>query len=276
MSNQHQRPFLKYAGGKYRLLDTLKKHLPSAPNARLVEPFVGGGSVFLNTDYAEYLLCDNNQDLINLYETVKMLPERFIKEAKALFTDKTNDKAFYYEARAKFNFSADSFEKSLLFLYLNRHSFNGLCRYNQSNLFNAPFGAYEKVYFPHQELLAFSRKAQNATFRCCDFRDAFGSLKNGDVIYCDPPFVPLSKTANFTSYSGKRFTLDDQALLNSLAVDSVQGLQTTCLISNHATAFTRKLYEAASIKQAKVQRNISRNGKNRKKVTELIAVYQPS
>jgi DNA adenine methylase len=133
------RAFLKWAGGKYRLVDELAKRLPAGN--RLIEPFVGAGSVFLNSEFDEYLLCDINQDLINLYQIVQQQPDAYIHAAKAMFVDEMNEKDAYYRVRAEFNLCNDPFIRSVYFLYMNRHGFNGLCRYNRKGGFNVPFGS---------------------------------------------------------------------------------------------------------------------------------------
>ena len=196
------RPFLKWAGGKYRLLDRL---LPSIPaGARLVEPFVGSGAVFLNAGFTSYLLCDLNADLIGLYRTLRRDGERFIAEARALFTPGNNTQEAFLRLREAFNASSDAEERSALFLYLNRHSYNGLVRYNSKGIYNVPFGKYKAPYFPERELTAFLDKLRrcDVTFAVQDFRSTFAALRPGDVVYCDPPYAPVSATANFTSYTG--------------------------------------------------------------------------
>ena len=159
-----QRAFLKWAGGKYSLSDVINKMLPKGE--RLIEPFVGAGSIFLNSDYKEYLLNDINQDLINLYQILKEQPDAFIEDARQFFTEKHNQADVYYQHRKEFNESDDRYFRSLMFLYMNRHGYNGLCRYNKSGGFNVPFGKYKKPYFPEQELNFFADKAQSATFVC--------------------------------------------------------------------------------------------------------------
>ncbi|MBV7315633.1 Dam family site-specific DNA-(adenine-N6)-methyltransferase [Shewanella sp. NIFS-20-20] len=268
---QKQRAFLKWAGGKYKLVDTLSQYLPAGK--RLVEPFVGAGSVFLNTDYESYLLCDINQDLINLYQIVKQHPQEYIKASKALFVPEMNQKDAYYQQRLAFNASQDSFERSVLFLYLNRHGFNGLCRYNRKGGFNVPFGSYKKPYFPEAELRAFSEKAQRAEFKCISYQQAFSLAKAGDVIYCDPPYAPLSTTSSFTTYVGAGFSLDDQALLARFSRHTAIARGIPVLISNHDIALTRELYHGARMGKIQVQRNISQKGASRTKVDELMALY---
>lgn len=267
-----QRAFLKWAGGKYSLIEEINKLLPSGE--RLIEPFVGAGSVFLNSDYDEYLLNDINKDLINLYQTIQKKPQAFIDDAKAFFTLQCNQAEAYYHLRSEFNASVDSYYRSLLFLYLNRHGYNGLCRYNKSGGYNVPFGKYKKPYFPEAEIEFFAEKAQKAIFICEGYRQTFARVRDNDVIYCDPPYVPLSKTASFTSYAGNGFGLDEQADLANAAEETVADKRATVLISNHNTIWTRKIYQGANKRKAiKVARTISQKGNSRKKVGELLALY---
>ena len=267
------RAFLKWAGGKYSLTDVIDKMLPKGD--RLLEPFVGAGSVFLNTDYDAYILNDINVDLINLYKIIQQTPENFISDALLLFTSTNNSADAYYQLRKDFNATTDKYYRSLLFLYMNRHGYNGLCRYNKSGGYNVPFGKYKKPYFPREELEYFSEKSSKATFVCDSYRNVIDNAENNDVIYCDPPYVPLSKTSNFTSYAGNGFGLDEQADLANAAEEIITKANVNVLVSNHDTIWTRKIYEHAdSIKSIQVARTISQKGGGRKKVAELLAFYK--
>lgn len=273
MSNK-QRPFLKWAGGKYRLIEEISRQLPK--RECLVEPFVGAGSVFLNTDFERYLLADINPDLINLFNVVKQDVERYIDAIRPLFTHSlANTPLFYYEQRQRFNQSEDIFQRAVLFLYLNRFGFNGLCRYNKKREYNVPFGDYRQHYFPEKELRFFAEKAQRATFVCLDFEQLFTQiLATSDeyVVYCDPPYAPLRQETNFTQYAGGGFSLEQQRLLASYARQAASA-QIPVLISNHDTPFTRELYQGAKIKTFKVQRNIGQRAASRVKVDELFALF---
>ncbi|QBY04682.1 Dam family site-specific DNA-(adenine-N6)-methyltransferase [Thalassotalea sp. HSM 43] len=270
---QKQRAFLKWAGGKYTLSDTIGKMLPKGK--RLIEPFAGAGSIFLNSNYDQYLLNDINKDLINLYLTLKKNPEKFIADARKLFTPEYNVAEEYYLLRSQFNDTSDAYQRSLMFLYMNRHGYNGLCRYNSKGGYNVPFGKYKRPYFPEKELLAFANKAQITDFVCENYRDTFARAEDGDVIYCDPPYVPLSKTASFTSYAGNGFGLDEQADLANAAEEVTRDKKVTVLISNHDTIWTRKIYEHADkLKSIKVARTISQKANGRNKVGELLALYK--
>ncbi len=193
------RPFLKWPGGKYRLVERISQAL--GPANRLIEPFVGPGEVFLNTDYDHYLLADNNPDLINLYNTLHKEGERFISYTQRLFKPDSNEADRYYELRDEFNQSKNIRRKAALFIYLNRHCYNGLCRYNKSGGFNSPFGRYKQPQLPVDSLRAFAKKSSHAEFQLASFADTMQQAEKGDVIYCDPPYMPLSRTANFTNYS---------------------------------------------------------------------------
>lgn len=266
-----QRAFLKWAGGKYNLMEAIVGHLPEADT--LVEPFVGAGSVFLNTNYSKYLLNDINADLIHLYQFLQQKPQQLIDDARLLFVDNNNEKSVFLAMRQLFNQTTDPYQRSLLFLFLNRHCYNGLCRYNQSGFFNVPFGKYKKPYFPEAELEAFAEKAKRATFVCMDYQQLFAQLPAEAAVYCDPPYVPLSKTASFTSYAKNSFNLDDQADLANLS-EQAQQRGHPVLISNHDTSWTRKIYQGAELHSIQVGRSISQKGSSRGKVAELFALYK--
>ena len=266
-----QRAFLKWAGGKYGLVEDIQRHLP--PARKLVEPFVGAGSVFLNTDFEQYLLADINPDLINLYNLLKTDPETYITEAKRWFCPENNRREVFLDVRAEFNGTDNVMYRSLAFLYMNRFGFNGLCRYNKKGGFNVPFGSYKKPYFPEAELEFFAEKAKKATFVCEGYSETFSRARKGCVVYCDPPYAPLSSTANFTSYAGNGFSLDDQAALADVAERAAMERGIPVLISNHDTTLTRRLYHGAELNVVKVKRTISRNGAGRNKVDELLALF---
>ncbi|HGY5666496.1 TPA: adenine-specific DNA-methyltransferase [Citrobacter freundii] len=266
------RAFLKWAGGKYPLLDDIKRHLPQGEC--LIEPFVGAGSVFLNTDFSRYILADINSDLISLYNIVKTRTDEYVQDSRELFMPETNQAEVYYRFREEFNASQDPFRRAVLFLYLNRFGYNGLCRYNLRGEFNVPFGRYKKPYFPEAELYHFAEKAQNAEFHCLSYEECMDRADSNSVVYCDPPYAPLSATANFTAYHTNSFSPKEQAHLAEMA-EKLVSKQIPVLISNHDTPDTREWYRAAKHFQVKVRRSISSNGGTRKKVNELLALYKP-
>jgi DNA adenine methylase len=265
------KPFLKWAGNKYRLLDKIQKLLPHGEC--LIEPFVGAGAVFLNTTFERYLLTDINPDLIHLYQLLQADGEQFIAECKPFFTEQSNEKTCYLALREQFNQSVSHRERAILFVYLNRHGYNGLCRYNSRGHFNVPFGRYSKPYFPEAEMRYFHQKAQAAKFTVQDFRRTITNALPGDVIYCDPPYVPISATANFTGYAASGFSQQDQLDLATLAQKVAQkGIPV--LISNHDNTFTQEAYRNAQQSPFPVQRYISCQGENRQPAMEVLALFR--
>jgi DNA adenine methylase len=265
------RAFLKWAGGKYSLIEAITAKLPQAN--KLIEPFVGAGSVFLNTDYSKYLLNDINPDLINLYKIVQKSADQYITDSASLFVAANNCEQRYYALRETFNQSTDLYERAVIFLYLNRFGYNGLCRYNQKGIFNVPFGRYKAPYFPHKEILFFAEKSQQATFTCLPFESVFSRARIGAVIYCDPPYAPISLTAKFNSYASGGFSLASQRILAKLAEKSGFERNIPVLISNHDTQLTREIYQSAQLTELQVSRFISQNSGMRNKVGELLALY---
>jgi DNA adenine methylase len=266
------RPFLKWAGNKYRIIAQLINLLPKAE--RLIEPFAGSCSVFLNTDYSQYLLAETNGDLINLYQHLQREGLHFIEYSRYFFNMSTNQSDFYYQSRVQFNSTQDLRLKAALFLYLNRHGYNGLCRYNSSGLFNVPFGQHPKPYFPFKEMLAFHQKAQYAQFQQADFQTTLQLARPGDVVYCDPPYLPLSATANFNQYGPAGFSLLQQKALASQA-EQLAATGVYVIISNHDHPLIPELYKTAKVIRFPVPRTISRNGKGRQAVLEVLAVFYP-
>ncbi len=265
------RPFLKWAGGKFKLSHWINQYLPESPC--LVEPFVGAAAIFLNSSFDHYRLNDCNPDLINLYLRLQQDGIPFIEYCQSFFTPKNNTAERYYLFRARFNCISNSSEKAALFLYLNRHGFNGLCRYNSKGVFNVPIGDYVKPYFPYTEMLAFHKKAQRAIFTCEDFTLCMRKASPEEVIYCDPPYYPLNDSAYFTRYHLADFSLEKQALLAQLCVE-LQQQGTRLIVSNHAIPATRRLYkQAQKLVFRNVQRNISAKGEDRAMVQELLALY---
>jgi DNA adenine methylase len=269
---QKYRPFLKWPGNKYRCLEHILPRLPKT--GRLIEPFTGSGAIFVNTHFSEYILGEKNPHLVHLYMHLQEEGTGFIEFCRQWFQPQFNDKKKYYSLRDEFNYSTDLKQKSALFLYLNRHGFNGLCRFNSKGFYNVPFGTYIKPYFPHKEMLHFYEKSKQSTFIYCDFEECFKHAKKGDVIYCDPPYHPISKTSNFTLYTGNEFNQQTQLKLAELAMNaSLQGIHV--LISNHDTAFTQELYQNANkIHSFEVSRSIASQGHKRIKVKEILAHFE--
>lgn len=270
---------LKWAGGKARVMPQLLKHLPKA-NC-LIEPFVGSGTVFMNTEYRRYVLCDSNLNLINFFRQLTGRPEDTIAACRWVFKG-GNSAEEYYKRRAEFNSliqKADSDTDAALllagyFLYLNRHTYNGLYRVNLKGEFNSPFGKYVAPYFPEHEMRLFAEKANDtkAIFHHSDFRHSIPGtmqLAPDAVIYCDPPYIPTSKTANFTAY-GKPFTLDDHRDLVATLLAALHQHGRRSVISNSDTPETHDIYSAFIRYSFSVRRSVS--AKSRDMADEVIGV----
>ena len=262
------RSFLKWAGGKSQSVSIIKENIGEV-KGRFIEPFVGSGVVFINIDSNRFIINDSNVDLINVFKAIKN--DSFLDELRFYFTEDVNNDVFYYQAREEFNKTESTEDKALLFIYLNRHCFNGLCRYNKSGKFNVPFGKYKTVYFPEKEISLFKEKLKNCEVYCEDFEFIFDLAKTDDVIYCDPPYTPLSKTASFTSYGTNSFSEEDHVRLAKRAEEA----KCRVLISNHDTDFTRQLYSNADrIIKKEVGRSVSAKAESRKKANEILVVYE--
>ncbi|ELN2124482.1 DNA (cytosine-5-)-methyltransferase [Enterobacter kobei] len=266
-----QRPFLKWAGGKYSLLPELDRLIPAGK--RLIEPFVGGGSVFLNSDKHErFLLADVNADLINLYQMLAVIPDSVIFEAMKAFRH-LNDAENYTVIREAFNAQRlDAVERAAAFLYLNRHCFNGLIRYNLDGFFNVGFGKYKAPYFPEEEIKAFKRKAHACVFMNAGFRRTLALAGAGDVVYCDPPYEPLPGTAGFTNYAAGGFSWDSQVELAESCVAAHQR-GAKVVISNSTAPRIIELYEqhGFTLHRVSARRAISSKGSTRETASDVVA-----
>ncbi len=276
VDNGHNtKPFLKWAGGKLRLVDTLKKKFPKN-GGRYIEPFLGAGSVALNVAYPEYIVNDFNDDLISVWKFLKTDGPNFIEEAKNLFIPKNNTEDVFYEFRKEFNSTKDKYRKAMLFIYMNRHCFNGLCRYNASGEFNVPFGRYTKPYFPEKEFNGCMEIVKKFQMHSQDFREIFKMVKSGDVVYCDPPYMPLSASANFSDYAEVGFGLKDQIDLAKCAEEAAEK-GATVVISNHYNWYSKQIYQDlhnGKVCKIEVSRTISAKTDKRNPVEEIVAVFQ--
>lgn len=266
-----QRPFLKWAGGKYSLLPELDRLIPAGK--RLIEPFVGGGSVFLNVEKHEsFLLADVNADLINLYQMLEVDHIRVCSLAKILF-ERANSEEAYKELRDEFNNQRmGAPERAAAFLFLNRHCFNGLIRYNRDGFFNVGWGKYEAPYFPEIEIKAFKLKSHKCVFLNAGYRRTLALAGDGDVVYCDPPYEPLPGTAGFTNYAAGGFSWADQISLTESCVAAHQR-GAKVLISNSTAPRVLELYQqhGFTLHHVDARRAISSKGSTRETAKDIVA-----
>lgn len=268
------KPFLKWAGGKLRVVPLLKKKFPET-GGRFIEPFLGAGSVSLNVDYSKYIVNDVNADLVAVWQKFKTMGMEFVGECEKLFKENTNNRQAFDKLKEEFNQTKDKLRKATLFVYLNRHCFNGLCRYNGSGEYNVPFGKIDKPHFPREEFEKCLDRVKKFEIHNKDFREIFSMVENGDVVYCDPPYLPLTSTAHFSGYSSGGFSFKDQLQLSECA-DIAAKKGATVIISNHYNWYSHQIYVemfGAKISTIDVARTISSDIEKRDAVKEILAVF---
>lgn len=266
--NTCSKPVLKWSGGKSRLLKQLLPLLP--PGKRLIEPFVGAGSVFLGTDYDSYVINDANADLMAMWAALQARPREYMERASAMFVDENRSLEAYASIRARFNAEVDSFERAVLLPYLNRFGFNGLFRVNSKGVFNVPFGKPKRLpLFPWDAMEAASRKLQRCLVLNGGFKAAVQMAGEGDVVYCDPPYVD-DAAPSFTQYTSARFGMAQQRELVHACEAAVER-GATVLVSNHDTVTTRALYAGWDIHEVSVRRSVAAKGESRGVARELVA-----
>lgn len=266
--------FLKWAGGKGRLLTQLETLFPEARSyKRYFEPFLGGGAVFFHlaarNSTLESYLSDVNFELINCYTQVKDAPEELLLGLSSM----RNDKHHFYKVRAQDITKMTELERAVRLIYLNKTCFNGLYRVNRKGQFNVPFGKYKNPRIADDETI---KKASNlltgANLLAAPFDAIAVMAKKGDFVYFDPPYQPLSKTANFTSYTLSSFGMADQQRLADLVGKlTEQGVK--IMVSNSDTPEIRALYEklpGINIVTVSAARAINCHGDKRGVVSELV------
>ena len=270
-------PFVKWAGGKRGLLSQILPLFPKQFNNYL-EPFVGGGAVFFElfskgilNDKKIYLF-DINSELINTYNVIKNDPKKLIYKLE-IFA-KNHTKEFYYQIREwdrKDNFNdLDSITKAARFVYLNKTCFNGLYRVNKKGYFNTPMGSYKNPNIcDSQTILANSFALKNTIIQSSSFENVIKYAKKGDLVYLDPPYYPLNKTSNFTSYSEFEFLEDKQQKLFDIFY---QLDKKGCLVvqSNSDTNFIKDLYANYDIQIVNANRFINSKSSGRGKISEVV------
>jgi len=264
-------PFLKWAGGKSQLLKQFECFLPPKFNNYL-EPFVGAGSVFFYLYYTgrlkgkKIILIDFNEELINCFLVIKENVERLISILKG--PKYVNKKEVYYRIRAEE--PKDRFERVARTIYLNKTCFNGLYRVNSKGKFNVPFGRYKNpLICDSRNLRAVSIALKNVKILCDDFEKSLEYAGKGDFIYFDPPYQPLSKTSNFTSYTKNSFSEEDQKRLCEV-FKRLDKMGCKIMLSNSDTHFIRNLYKKYRIEVVYAKRAINCKPSGRSAIKELV------
>ena len=266
------RPFLKWAGGKSQLLPAIKKRLP-LEFSTYYEPFLGGGAVFFYLQPSKAVVSDSNEELINVYRVIRDDIEELINDLK----QHVNSKEYFYKMR-ELDRDKDKYaelspvKRASRIIYLNKTCYNGLFRVNKSGEFNAPFGNYKKPQIVNEPVLrAISSYLNNAelVIKCGDFEECLKNAQEGDFAYLDPPYFPLSNTANFTGYDKSGFDENCQVRLKKVC-DELDERGVKFLLSNSKVDFIQSLYGRYIREIITAKRAINSRGDKRGEIEELL------
>ncbi|MCA9533682.1 MAG: DNA adenine methylase [Myxococcales bacterium] len=265
-------PFIKWVGGKGRLMAQLEPLLPrGVERMRHVEPFVGGGAMFFARQPERAVLSDINPDLVHVYRSIRDDVQGVIRALGPLAAA-GNEPETYYAVRERYN-AGEGRNKPLraaLFIYLNKTCFNGLHRVNQRGHFNVPAGRYKNpTILDPSGLLAASVALAHADVRQAGFEELLSSARPGDFVYFDPPYEPVSTTASFTGYARDGFSQDDQTRLRDVFKE-LHRRGCKLMLSNSDVPFIRELYGDFHISTIEAARAINSNGLRRGKVSEVV------
>lgn len=294
------KPFLKWAGGKTQLLEQISNFLPeellNGSIKKYVEPFIGGGAVFFNIAYKyqiqELVISDINTELVIAYKTIQYQVNDLIQlltdiENKYLSFDENQRKEYFYQTRIQFNlrrnyincqdYSSEWIERTAQIIFLNKTCYNGLFRVNSKGEFNVPVGKYkDPTICDSDNLKAVAEVLQNTEIYHRDFSDYENSIDSNSFIYFDPPYRPLNKTSNFTSYSQQIFNDSEQMRLRDF-FKSLDQKGALMLMSNSDPKnqdiednFFETAYAGYRIERVKASRSINSNSSKRKAINELL------
>lgn len=264
-------PIVKWVGGKTKLLPELRARLPKTYK-RYFEPFVGGAALFFALEPQDAVLGDMNDALIDTYRAVQQAVENVIEEL-AVHRKKHVRDDYYYEVRTAWNagkWQMDAVGHAAAFIYLNKTCFNGLWRVNKKNEFNTPRGDYNNPKIFDPAALRAASKALKTTVLLEDgYAKTSEVASKGDFVYFDPPYDPISKTSNFTSYTKDGFGDEQQEAL-ALHAETLHRRGVHVMLSNNDTPFIRNLYKGFCIDTVQCGRSINSKGDKRGKVNEVI------
>ena len=267
MSNSNIMPFVKWAGGKRQLLSQIKERMPEKYN-NYFEPFVGGGAVTFELLPANAQINDINKALINAYRRICEVPEDFIKAINRLDNEMWEDgKKYYYSLREQYNdklMKAEfDVELAALFVFINKHCFNGLYRVNGKGMFNVPYNNSRRLSIDEDNIMSVSKYLSSVTIKEGDFEDACSDAKKGDFVFIDSPYAPLNPTS-FESYTKEGFDIESHKRLSKL-YDELTARGCYCMLTNHNTDLINELYgnKGYKIDVVSVKRMINSDASNR-------------
>lgn len=263
------KPILKWAGGKTQLIDELLKFFPSKIN-KYIEPFIGGGALYFHTLPDNAIISDINPELINLYNTVKEHPNEVIEVLKSF----KNEESFYYQMRAQKYEILSNIEKAARTLYLNKTCFNGLYRVNKKGQFNTPYGKYKNPNYINEEgIIEASKALTNATIIHSDYKNILDKYAEpGDLIFLDPPYLPIGKYEDFKRYTKEGFYEEDHYELAKY-VKSLSDLGCYVILTNSNSPLVYELYNDFDIKVISTKRYV--NSDPTKRTGEDVIVFAP-
>lgn len=277
MQKQKLTPFVKWAGGKRQLLEEIEKRMPQKFN-NLIEPFVGGGAVFLHFQNKKTIINDLSEDLMNTYKAIKNTPNELMKLLDDYeYKHSQNPEEFYYEIRNMDRdinwFAVDNLTKAARLIYLNKACFNGLYRVNSKGHFNVPFNKKEIVNtYDKNNILEISEFLNKQVILLNgDFEEACKLAKPGDFVFLDPPYSLLNSNS-FEAYTKEGFGEDGQRRLSQMAHE-LRDKGVYVMLTNHDTELINELYSDFTIDIVQVKRMINRNAANRTGVETIIYSY---
>ena len=275
MENNNLSPFLKWAGGKRQLLDKIIDRMPKSFN-NYYEPFIGGGALLFELQPAKAVINDINASLINAYITIAEKPFEFISAVTELDSQIPEDgKAYYYSLRERYNNklvkTEYDTELAALFVFLNKHCFNGLYRVNAKGLFNVPYNNSKRESINNESIIAISESLKNVKIMQGDFEKACNDAQRGDFVFFDSPYAPLNPTS-FESYTKEGFDIESHKRLANL-FEKLTDKGCYCMLTNHNTEFINDLYGNKGYKMdvVSVKRMINSNAS--KRVGEEVIIY---
>lgn len=244
MSNKNVVPFVKWAGGKRQLLDRISERMPQNYHTYF-EPFIGGGAVLFELQPENAVINDINASLINAYKTIVSSPQEFIESVKKLDSQmRDGGKSYYYSLRDHYNdkLKKEEFDVELaaLFVFINKHCFNGLYRVNSQGFFNVPYNNSMQESIDKESILAVSEYLKKVKIVWGDFEAACSEAKKGDFVFFDSPYAPLNPTS-FESYTKEGFDVESHVRLARL-FDELTKRGCYCMLTNHNTEFINELY----------------------------------
>lgn len=244
MSNKKVIPFVKWAGGKRQLLDRISERIPQNYN-NYFEPFIGGGAVLFELQPEKAVINDINASLINVYRIIANSPQEFIENVKELDSKIEDDgKTYYYSLREHYNdkLMKEEFDIELaaLFVFINKHCFNGLYRVNGKGLFNVPYNNSKKKSIDEESIMAVSEYLKQVTIKLGDFEETCREAKKGDFVFLDSPYAPLNPTS-FESYTKEGFDVKSHERLAKV-FEELTKRGCYCMLTNHNTEFINELY----------------------------------